>query len=83
MLIYFIHSENFLEMSQERRNSLTENFEEEEALLPLMINGLSDFEQQELQELMAAIENFTDLPTALMVTGVEISVFDSPPSKVR
>ena len=70
-------------MSQERRNSLTENFEEEEAPLPLLINGLSDFEQQELQELMAAIENFTDLPTALMVTGVQLSVFDSSPSKVR
>ena len=70
-------------MSQERRNSLTENSEGEEAPLPLLINGLSDFEQEELQELMAAIENFTDLPTALMVTGVDLSVFDSPPSKVR
>lgn len=70
-------------MSQERRNSLTDDVEEEETNLPLLINGLSDFEQQELEELMAAIDNFTDLPTALMVTGVDLNVFDSPPSKVH
>lgn len=71
-------------MSQERRNSSAENSEEEEdAPLALIINGLSDYEQQELQELMAAIDNFSNLPTALMVTGVDISVFDNPPSKVH